>query len=111
MVEKINLDVMNKKLAIIKALENVNIFLNNNREKAEPKNFAIVLEKLSQIEDRVKQAFPQDEALDEVIKKMEAEVNEQSEIIKKQRFCLGKSEDEQEKALKDDEYKGVIMDV
>ncbi|PEH49568.1 hypothetical protein [Enterococcus faecium] len=111
MVERINLDVMDKKLAIIKAIEDVHIFLNNNREKAEPKNFAIVLEKVSEIEDKVKQAFPQDEALDEVIKKMETEVNEQSDIIKKQRLRLGKSEDEQEKALKDDEYKGVIMDV
>ncbi|MGG5368362.1 hypothetical protein [Enterococcus sp. DIV0240a] len=108
MVEKISLDIMAKKLAIIKAIENVHVFLNNNREKAEPKNFAIVLEKISEIEDKAKEAFPEDEALDEIIKSMESEVAEQEEIIKKQRLRLGKSEEEQEKALIEDEYKGVI---
>ena len=99
-----NLDTTQQKVAVLEALDNMSVFLSNNKEHMEPSQ-------LAQLTEKTRVLFLEEKNLDSVLEKLTNEVNNQEELINKQKRLLEATEAELEERTPDDEYKGVIANV
>lgn len=106
-----NLDTTQQKVAVLEALDNMSVFLSNNKEHMEPSQLAQLIIDQEELTEKTRVLFLEEKNLDSVLEKLTNEVNNQEELINKQKRLLEVTEAELEERTPDDEYKGVIANV
>lgn len=106
-----NLDTTQQKVAVLEALDNMSVFLSNNKEHMEPSQLAQLIIDQEELTKKTRVLFLEEKNLDSVLEKLTNEVNNQEELINKQKRLLEVTEAELEERIPDDEYKGVIANV
>lgn len=69
---------------MIKSLQAMNVFIANNQGTINEKKLAMVQEAFSNLEEKMRTAFHEDDELSRIIEDFEKEVQEQESYIKKQ---------------------------
>lgn len=105
------LDTTQKKIEVIESIDNMSVFLSNNREHMEPSKLAQLIIDQEELTEKTRVLFLEEKNLDSVLEKLTKEVNNQEELINKQNRLLEVTEAELEERTPDDEYKGVIANV
>lgn len=101
-------DAMQEKLDLIDKLDDVTVFINNNQQSINPTNLAEVLDRISKLEEKAKQAFYQDEQFDPIIYQLIEETERQDKLINNLSNRINSGSEELSDS--DDEYKGVIIE-
>lgn len=98
-----------QKKNILVALEKINTYLNNYREKVHPEKVAEILDAQAAIEEKARKVFQADEELDGLLSEISEKLRAQEKLIahqetRLQRYDEGKSEEQS-----DDTYEGVVI--
>ncbi|KWX91223.1 hypothetical protein AS222_06515 [Enterococcus faecium] len=104
----VRVDAMQEKLDLIDKLDDVTVFINNNQQSINPTNLAEVLDQISKLEEKAKQAFYQDEHFDPIIYQLIEETERQDKLINNLSNRINSGSEELSDS--DDEYKGVIIE-
>lgn len=105
------LDTTQQKFTLLESLDNMSVFLSNNKEHIEPSQLAQLIIDLEELREKIRVLFLEEKNLDSVIEKLMFEVKTQNELIVKQKRLLEVTEAEIEERTHGDEYKGVIVNV
>ncbi|WP_172504675.1 hypothetical protein, partial [Enterococcus faecalis] len=80
-----NLDTTQQKVAVLEALDNMSVFLSNNKEHMEPSQLAQLIIDQEELTEKTRVLFLEEKNLDSVLEKLTNEVNNQEELINKQK--------------------------
>ena len=83
-----NLDTTQQKVAVLEALDNMSVFLSNNKEHMEPSRLAQLIIDQEELTKKTRVLFLEEKNLDSVLEKLTNEVNNQEELINKQKRLL-----------------------
>ena len=78
-----NLDTTQQKVAVLEALDNMSVFLSNNKEHMEPSRLAQLIIDQEELTKKTRVLFLEEKNLDSVLEKLTNEVNNQEELINK----------------------------
>lgn len=99
-------NAMEKKRTIITKMHAINMFLRDNQEHIEPTKMSELISELEKLEEKVKQAFSEDEQLDKIMESLKQEIERQNSLIKEREQSIAMMREDESQA----EKKGSILD-